>query len=165
VVWNFGNGFSSTQQNPVHTYSRAGNYKVTLTVDNTNGTDSKFATVTVLAQPLFSASPTSGKTPLTVRFTDQSTGSPTSWKWTFGDGTYSTEKNPLHTYKKPGKYSVTLTLNETGNSSAVTKSSYITVSNGFEAPVAAFSASPASGKAPLKVSFTDRSTGSPTSRK
>ncbi len=163
--WNFGDGSSSTQQNPAHTYSIAGNYKVTLAVNNTNGTDSKSATVIVLAQPEFSASPTSGKTPLTVSFTDQSTGSPTSWNWNFGDGTYSTEKNPLHIYKNPGKYSVTLTLNETGNSNKVTKSSYITISNGHEASVAAFSASPASGKAPLTVSFTDQSTGSQTSRK
>ncbi|MGB9941312.1 PKD domain-containing protein [Methanosarcina sp.] len=163
--WNFGDGSGSTQQNQTHTYPRAGNYNVTLTVNNTNGTDSKFATVTVLAQPVFSASPTSGKTPLSVSFTDQSTGSPASWNWTFGDGTYSTEKNPLHIYRKPGKYSVTLALNETGNKSTVTKSSYITVSNGYEAPVAAFSASPASGKAPLTVSFTDQSTGSTTSRK
>jgi len=163
--WNFGDGEDSTKQNPTHTYSRAGNYNVTLTVNNINGTDSKFVTVTVLAQPAFSASPASGKTPLNVSFTDQSTGSPASWNWTFGDGTYSTKKNPVHVYKKSGKYSVTLTLNETGNKTAVTKYSYITVSNGFEAPVAAFTASPASGKAPLTVSFTDQSTGSPTSRK
>ena len=163
--WNFGDGSSSTQQNQAHTYPRAGNYNVTLTVNNTNGTDSKFATVTVLAQPVFSASPTSGKTPLIVSFTDQSTGSPGSWNWTFGDGTYSTEKNPLHIYRKAGKYSVALTLNEKGDSSAVTKSSYIAVSNGFEAPVAAFSASQTSGDAPLTVNFTDQSTGSPTSRK
>ncbi|MDQ1274796.1 MAG: hypothetical protein QG610_368, partial [Euryarchaeota archaeon] len=163
--WDFGDGSSSTRQNQVHTYSRAGNYNVTLTANNTNGTDSKFATVTVLAQPVFSVSTISGKTPLSVSFTDQSTGSPGSWNWTFGDGIYSTEKNPVHTYKKSGRYSITLTLNETGNRTAVTKSNYITVSNGFEAPVAAFSASPSSGKVPLTVSFTDQSTGSPTSRK
>jgi YVTN family beta-propeller protein len=163
--WDFGDGSSSTHKNQVYTYSRAGNYNVKLTVNNKNGTDSKLGIVTVLAQPVFSASTASGKTPLRVNFTDQSTGSPISWNWTFGDGTYSTEKNPVHIYKEPGKYSVTLTLNETGNRTAVTKSGYITVSNGFEAPVAAFSASPASGKVPLTVSFTDQSTGSPTSRK
>ncbi|WP_292388766.1 PKD domain-containing protein [Methanosarcina sp. UBA5] len=160
--WNFGDESSSIQQNPIHIYSRAGNYNVTLTVNNKNGTDSKFAIVTVLAQPGFSASPTSGKTPLSVSFTDESTGSPTLWKWDFGDGTNSTEKNPLHIYRNAGKYPVTLTLNETGNKTAVTKSSYLTVSNGYEAPVASFSASPTSGKAPLTVSFTDQSTGSPT---
>ncbi|MGV8076726.1 MAG: PKD domain-containing protein [Methanosarcina sp.] len=163
--WNFGDGSSSTQQNPAHTYSKSGYYTVMLKVNNENGTDSKFTTLTVFAQPVFSASSTSGKTPLTVSFTDQSTGSPTLWKWTFGDGTNSTEKNPRHIYRKSGQYSVTLTLNETGNSSTVTKSSYIAVSNGFEAPVAAFSASPTSGKTPLAVSFTDQSTGSQTSKK
>ncbi|WP_410507017.1 PKD domain-containing protein [Methanosarcina hadiensis] len=163
--WDFGEGSGSTKQNEVHTYSRAGNYNVTLTVNNANGTDSKFATVTVLAQPVFSASATSGRSPLSVSFTDLSTGSPASWNWTFGDGTYSTEKSPVHSYKKPGRYSVTLTLNETGNRTAVTKSNYIIVSNGFEAPVADFSASQTSGKTPLTVQFTDQSTGSPTSRK
>ncbi|RXA15078.1 PKD domain-containing protein [Methanosarcina sp. MSH10X1] len=163
--WDFGDGSGSTQQNPAHNYPIAGDYKVTLKVNNKNGTDSGSATVTALAYPVFSASPTTGKAPLTVSFTDQSTGSPAAWNWTFGDGTYSTEKNPLHVYKKPGKYSITLTLNETGKINAVTKSGYIMVSNGYEAPVAAFSATPVSGKAPLAVSFTDQSTGSPTSRK
>ncbi|AKB28648.1 cell surface protein [Methanosarcina siciliae T4/M] len=163
--WDFGDGAGSPDQNPMHTYSRAGNYNVTLTVDNKNGTDSKVVTVTVLAQPVFSASPTSGKTPLSVSFTDESTGSPTAWNWTFGDGTYSTEKNPVHTYEKVGKYAVKLTLNETGTRSEVTKYGYIIVSNGYEVPVAAFSASPVSGKEPLSVSFTDQSTGSPSSWK
>ncbi|MDW5551992.1 PKD domain-containing protein [Methanosarcina sp.] len=163
--WNFGDKSTSTQQNPVYIYSRAGNYNVTLTVNNKNGTDSKIATITVLAQPGFSVSPISGKSPLSVSFTDQSTGSPASWKWDFGDGTNSTEKNPVHIYRKSGKYSVTLTLNETGNKTEVTKSSYMTISNGYEAPIAAFSASTTSGKTPLSISFTDQSTGSPTSTK
>jgi len=57
----------------------------------------------------FSASPTSGNAPLKVAFTDEGTGSPTSWKWDFGDGTNSTEKNPVHTYNSSGQYTVTLT--------------------------------------------------------
>ena len=113
----------------------------------------------------FSASPTSGKAPLTVSFTDQSTGSPTSWKWTFGDGNTSTEKNPVHTYSKAGLYSVTLTASNANGSNALTKSSYIAVSNVLNAPVTNFSASPTSGKVPLTVGFTDQSTGSPTSWK
>jgi YVTN family beta-propeller protein len=159
--WNFGDGNNSIEQNPVHTYFAAGSYNITLDATNANGTDSKFATMTVMVQPVFSATSTSGKTPLTVGFTDQSTGSPFSWDWNFGDGTTSNEKNPMHVYSKAGQYSVTLTLNNSGTASAVTKSSYIAVSNGFEAPVAAFSATPTSGKAPLTVSFIDQSTGSP----
>lgn len=57
----------------------------------------------------FSASPTSGNAPLKVAFTDNSTGSPTSWNWDFGDGTNSTEENPVHTYNSSGQYTVTLT--------------------------------------------------------
>ncbi|WP_349682039.1 PKD domain-containing protein [Methanosarcina sp. UBA5] len=57
----------------------------------------------------FSASPTSGNAPLKVAFTDNSTGSPTSWNWDFGDGTNSTEENPVHTYNSSGQYTITLT--------------------------------------------------------
>ena len=46
----------------------------------------------------FNASPTSGNAPLPIQFTDNSTGSPTSWSWTFGDGGTSTAQNPSHTY-------------------------------------------------------------------
>jgi beta propeller repeat protein len=113
---------------------------------------------------VFSASPTAGYTPLKVTFTDKSTGSPTSWKWSFGDGTYSTVKNPVHTYSKTGKYTVSLIVKNAAGSNTVTKSSFIVV-NVLKAPIAAFSASPTSGKKLLKVQFTDRSANSPTSWK
>lgn len=76
----------------------------------------------------FSASLTSGNAPLQVAFTDKSTGSPTSWNWNFGDGTNSTEKNPVHTYTHSGKYTVTLT--EKNNTYCGTKTvfEYIKVS-------------------------------------
>jgi len=51
---------------------------------------------------LFSASPTTGKHPLNVKFTDKSTGSPTSWYWNFGDKSTSTTHNPTHKYTKAG---------------------------------------------------------------
>ena len=76
----------------------------------------------------FSASPTSGSAPLSVSFTDKSTGSPTSWKWVFGDGNNSTEKNPVHVYNKTGQYTVSLTVNNPGSSSTETRSRYIEVS-------------------------------------
>jgi beta propeller repeat protein len=57
----------------------------------------------------FSASSTCGNAPLYVRFTDNSTGTPTAWNWDFGDGTNSTEQNPEHTYSTAGNYTVTLT--------------------------------------------------------
>ncbi|WP_285291776.1 PKD domain-containing protein [Arthrobacter sp. ISL-28] len=68
--------------------------------------------------PSFTASPTSGKAPLTVSFTDTSTGFPWSWAWDFGDGGTSTEQNPSHTYTAAGIYTVQLTAtNEAGSNS------------------------------------------------
>ena len=48
--------------------------------------------------------------PLTVTFMDQSTGSPTSWFWDFGDKSTSTVQNPIHTYATEGKYTINLTV-------------------------------------------------------
>jgi subtilisin family serine protease len=76
----------------------------------------------------FSASPTSGSAPLTVQFTDTSSGSPTSWSWNFGDGTTSTAQHPSKTYSSTGSYSVTLTATNATGSNTVTKSNFITVS-------------------------------------
>ena len=153
-------------------YNKSGRYSVTLTASNANGSNSLtkssyIAVSNVLNGPVtsFSASPTSGKAPLTVRFTDQSTGSPTSWKWTFGDGSNSTDKNPVHIYNKSGLYSVTLTASNANGSNALTKTGYIAVSSVLATPVTNFSASSTSGSVPLTVSFTDQSTGSPTSWK
>ena len=58
----------------------------------------------------FSGTPTSGSAPLTVQFTDASTGSITSRSWSFGDGTTSTSTNPSKVYSNPGQYTVTLTV-------------------------------------------------------
>ncbi|MCO5384235.1 MAG: PKD domain-containing protein [Methanosarcina barkeri] len=113
----------------------------------------------------FSSNVTSGIMPLTVSFTDTSTGSPASWKWSFGDGNNSTDQNPVYTYSKIGKYTVKLSENNSAGISRVTKSKYITVTNGVVAPNANFIASFTDGKAPLEVTFTDTSTGSPASWK
>ena len=124
--WDFGDGFNSTEQNPIHTYSTAGNYTVNLTAINGNGKDSKLATITVEAVPekpiaSFSETPTSGNAPVTVNFTDTSTGIPTWWKWSFGDGIYSTQQNPVHTYNRVGKYTVNLIVGNNYGINYVTK--------------------------------------------
>jgi PKD repeat protein len=65
----------------------------------------------------FNASPTSGEAPLTVNFTNTSTGDPTpTYSWTFGDQTSSTETSPSHTYSTAGDYIVTLVATNTGGS-------------------------------------------------
>jgi PKD repeat protein len=85
---------------------------------------------------------------------------PTSWIWNFGDGTGSTIKDPVHVYNKAGKYTVTLKVSNAAGNSTMKKTGYITVT-APKPPVAAFTANRITGKAPLAVTFNDRSTGSP----
>ena len=75
----------------------------------------------------FSASSTSGKAPLTVAFTDKSTGSPTKWRWSFGDGTTSTTQNPKHKYLVTGNYTVSLKTTNDAGSNTKTLRNYIKV--------------------------------------
>jgi beta propeller repeat protein len=81
-------------------------------------------------QASFTASVTSGSAPLKVLFTDTSTGgTPTKWRWNFGDGIYSKHaKTATHTFQKAGKYTVTLTATNDAGSSTVKRRCYITVS-------------------------------------
>jgi len=134
-LWNFGDGGTSTGQNPVHTYNSAGTYTVTLTASNADGEDTETKTnlITVLTQPMaaFAANITEGDAPLAVRFTDQSTGNVTAWAWDFGDGSTSTEQNPIHTYESTGNYSVTLNASNTFGTSILTKPDYIRVTKSF----------------------------------
>nr|WP_232316284.1 PKD domain-containing protein [Methanosarcina vacuolata] len=111
----------------------------------------------------FIGSPVSGSSPLKVQFTDKSTGSPTDWKWNFGDGSdLVTEYNPTHTYSKPGTYTVKETVSNAAGKDTEIKTDYITVTEASQTPDADFVGSPVSGSSPLKVQFTDKSTGSPT---
>ena len=75
----------------------------------------------------FSADVTAGPAPLTVRFTDQSTGDPESRYWEFGDGSTSFEENPEYTYRIPGTYTVNLTINTPVGSDTLSRPGYITV--------------------------------------
>ena len=77
----------------------------------------------------FSATPISGDAPLSVAFTDLTTGGPTEWLWDFGDGGNSTVQNPGYIYAKAGQYTVTLTVWNASTMSQTTKMNYITVIN------------------------------------
>ena len=166
-VWSFGDGGTSTLQNPAHTYTTAGSYTVTLTATNPAGSNtvSRTGYITIEAAiPVssFTANVTSGVKPLAVQFTDTSTNAPTGWYWSFGDGGTSTLQNPVYTFNSVGTYAVSLgTLNSAG-SNTTTMSGYITVTNVAPSPVASFTSDRQSGSAPLTVQFTDTSTNSPT---
>jgi PKD repeat protein len=164
--WDFGDGSPvSNEQNPSHEYGVAGDYTVTLTVTGPGGTDAFTATNFINAQlppppyAEFSGNPTVGEVPLTVVFTDHSTGQINTWEWDFGDGSpVSNEQNPTHEYTAPGYYSPTLTLTGPGGTHPATKVDYIDVQLP-PAPVAAFVADQTTGIIPLTVNFTDQSTG------
>lgn len=122
--WNFGDGATSTQTNPSHTYTPGGGtFAVRLTVrDNKGATATKTETITVPAdQPptanfLYdcgSCSITDGTN--TVTFTDMSSdpdGIVVAWSWTFGDGGTSTAQSPTHAYITAGDYQVMLKVTD-----------------------------------------------------
>jgi YVTN family beta-propeller protein len=130
--WDFGDGTGSTEQNPAHIYSAAGNYTVSLTVSNKKDTDSISFALNVSESQIESQAPipdssllplvkslspvanlvsnvTRGYAPLSVQFTDTSENT-AEWDWDFGDGTGSTEQSPVHTYHEAGNYTVRLTV-------------------------------------------------------
>ena len=153
--WDFGDGTSSTVQNPSHTYAQAGTYNVTLRATNVAGSSSKTKFVTVSLGDPPTANFEFQVNGLNAIFVDSSAGKPTNWSWSFGDGTASTAQNPSHTYAQAGTYTVVLTASNAAGSS--TKTQLVTVSLG-DPPTANFEFQ-VNG---LTASFLDRSTGAPT---
>lgn len=155
--WEFGTSVRpglKTMQNPVITYPDPGNYTVTLVVINafsTNSTRTRKAYVRVLPPvtptPVrtatvpattrippqisanFIANVTGGAAPLSVQFTDLSTGTqPVNWSWDFGDGSTDTGKNPVHVYRSPGTYTVVFSASAEGIPFTMTRENYVIVS-------------------------------------
>jgi PKD repeat protein len=160
--WDFGDGGASTEQHPSHTYTASGSYTVSLTVTGADGadTETKPEYITVGPMPVadFVGHPTIWGAPLTVNFTDLSTGALTSWSWDFGDGGTSVEQHPSHEYAGLGLYTVTLTVSGPTGSDTETKPDYISV---LDAPVIGFACWPPRGTAPLTVEFRDMSIAHP----
>lgn len=198
--WDFGDGTTAWSNESVditHTYPFPGTYTVSLTAGNAGGRETliKPGLVRVLpsgAPPtgFFSMKPMSGIAPMNVAFTDRSMGTPLAWQWDFGDGTTSTEQNPVHTYTGTGTYTVTLRVFNHGGSNShssfvwvraaaavykpVTESATATPTpSGTQsplvparpgmAPISFFAMSKSMGVAPLTVSFTDMSFNAPNS--
>ncbi len=160
--WNFGDGGTSTQQSPSHTFNNAGTYSVTLTSTNEYGSDTetKSGYITVNesgSAPAadFNANITSGTVPLSVNFTDQSTNNPTSWQWNLGDGGTSTQSSPSHTYSTDGSYTVILTVSNSNGTDTESKINYIVVSGSGSntPPTALFTVSPSSGSTSTNFAF------------
>lgn len=119
-AWNFGDGSTSNQVNPIHSYYQSGTYTVSVTVTSVYGCSSSaqgICTITVFPEPeaIFTSDPaleTSIMNPY-FHFFDQSQNA-TSWDWNFGDGKKSSLQNPTHTYEEIGIYTVTLIARNAG---------------------------------------------------
>lgn len=137
----------------------------TVVVTTPGGTSSTVADsgnkLLILNGPSFTASPTTGKSPLTVTFTDTSIMPNKvikSWSWNFGDGRTGTGKSARHIYSKAGSFDVSLTIKDsTGASYKTTAPGLITV---YVPPKASFKVSKTKGTTPFTVNFTDTSQGS-----
>ena len=131
----FGDGTTSTEANPSHSYAQSGNYTVTLQAGDGTVTDTLtrtgYITVTepALPQALFAAQPLTGSVPLTVTFQNNSNNA-TQYLWNFGDGNSSTEANPSHSYAQSGNYTVTLQAGDGTVTDTLTRTNFITVSAG-----------------------------------
>lgn len=136
TIWDFGDGTpTSREANPEHTYENAGVYNVSLTVSTPycRNAITKYNFVSVGQEPFinFTGTPTCGMMPLSVSFSDGSSGNPTEWAWDFdSDGVIdSTAKNPTYVYSAGGNYSVNLTAMNVIGSSSLLKPGYISVMN------------------------------------
>ena len=155
--WNFGNGQTSTQQNPNYTYTSAGSYTVTLIATNSNGCKdtlvmTNFVNIGNVDAQFTSASTVCANSAIT--FNNTSTPGPGNSYWTFGDGNTSSQASPTHTYTATGTYTVKLVVTSTGCADSITHT--VTVTPG---PSASFSGTPTTGCVPLNVQFTNTSTG------
>jgi PKD repeat protein len=138
-LWVFGDGITSTLQHPTHVYQAPGSYTVTLQVSGPAGTGvlarPDYIQVYQPAEAEFTATPTSGVAPLTVVFTNSSTGDYDTSLWLFGDGMTSTLPSPTYIYPAAGSYTVTLTVSGPGGTDTEIKERYIIATYGIYLPV------------------------------
>ncbi|HWV99225.1 MAG TPA: PKD domain-containing protein [Candidatus Acidoferrum sp.] len=154
--WDFGDGSTSTAQNPSHTFSTSGTFPVALT-ENSNGVPVAGAALSIAVFPftvVFSANPTNVLESLPVSFSSASIDNGghtlTNWNWNFGDGSSSTVQNPSHAFSASGTFSVSLTATNSLGLAVGGSGPSIVV-----APLTlAFTAAPTSGLVPLTVNFT-----------
>jgi PKD repeat protein len=155
-TWNFGDGNTSGNTNPIHTYNTPGTYTVTLSAvqGSCNDIDSIVNYITVHPVPNATFSSTNVCLGDVMNFTNSSTGA-TGYNWTFGDGGTSTAANPSHTYASANTFIVTMIA--TNGFCTDTAIQNVVVSN---SPQVSFtSAGPTTGCGSLTVNFTNNTTG------
>jgi PKD repeat protein len=169
-TWNYGDGATATGGTVSHTYATAGTFSARLTVTDDDGATATVVreiSVTNLPPPVnqppvasFTASPLTGMAPLTVSFdasaSSDADGTVVTYAWTFGDGATGTGVAAAHTYATAGTYTVRLLVTDDDAATANTTGDVTVTSTpppANQPPLASFTASPASGDAPLTVAF------------
>jgi len=160
--WGLGDGATNTGQVVTHTYTEPGTYTISQRVRNHAGSFSKtwqnYITVTTPPVAGFTVNRTGGEPPLTIVFSDASTGGITSREWNFGDGTGSDQVNPVHTYTRQGIYSVSLTVVNSNGTATLSRNNLIVVNR---QAITDFTANVTMGGAPLTIQFADLTSGNP----
>ena len=156
--WAFGDGGTSTEQNPVRTYASAGTYDAVLTVLDSSSPqhtchDTVRVTATLPIECAATADPAWGVVPLSVGFVASVSGGalPYSYAWDFGDGSTSVEQNPTHLFEDAGTYQAILTAQDGASPSQTCSDTVVVLAIGTLECQA--SGNPASGAAPLTVDF------------
>jgi PKD repeat protein len=161
-LWAFGDGTFSVEPAPVHTFLQPGSFDVTLTALGGGGTSSVTKAGFITSTDPGGSNPpvanfrvdrTAGNVPLPVQFTDLSTGEVTAWQWNFGDGSFSSLRNPLHSYTTDGIFTVSLTASGPGGANVVTKLDLIVANVPNAALDVDFVTNLTTGPAPLTVRF------------
>lgn len=136
-MWDFGDGNSSVEESPSHTYSAEGVYEVILTATNDCGTITSMQSVSINALPTagINSEASSGCGPLTVQFNDASSSNVTGWAWKFpgGDPATSNLENPIVVYSAAGTYEVELVVTAPAGMDMIVMNDFIEV---FGAPTA-----------------------------
>ncbi|MES1219597.1 MAG: PKD domain-containing protein, partial [Bacteroidota bacterium] len=158
-AWDFGDGSTSTANNPTHVYNTPGTYSVSLTYttsDGCSGTINYPDAVQAGQKPSasFTANPTITCASTPVAFTDHSTGNITSWLWNFGDGITDTARNPVHFYNDTGYFHVRLIVSNNGCTDTLFRTNYIYINP----PVAKFAVDVKCSD-PFRFVFTNYSVG------
>lgn len=169
--WVFGDGGSSSEQSPVHRYSKAGDFSVVLTVSgSTDGKRSVRFQIHLNESPraVATANPTSGAVPLSVQFDGSGSIDPDAsgkqvlqYHWSFGDGGASNLPKPVHVYEKAGEYTAILNIEDTDGATDQAQIAITVSIRRNQAPVARFAPSALRGFVGGEISFNGTSSEDP----
>ncbi len=167
--WDFGDGSTSSLENPLHVFVAAGTYQVCLTIVDLNGSTCSHCDNVYIGNPIdstcnanFYTYADSSNTPNSINFTNYSGGSPTSFSWNFGDNTTSSLENPVHLFAAAGTYQVCLTITNS-NGGTCTHCDNVYVGNQIDSVCQANFYTYSDSSSVNSINYADASQGNPSS--